>query len=228
VSPAAVAATVQVRLRDARLKELAAAREAARKASGDAEPGGMSFNVELSSPYFDGPRQMLVPHEDYADSAPGVTFSDPMMSPDRSSDASGGGEGAVSMASLSTPRGGELIGRLPLVLHPKAPGTYACNVTLRSARDVRVYRIVANVIDESTKKELEFVAPARQAVSQDIPIVNNTDVEWPMAVRRSLERGGDANALWDMGLGFGTRRISYSVCVRARVCCCGAGDADGQ
>ncbi len=72
------------------------------------------------------------------------------------------------------------MGRLPITLHPRAPGNYPTLITLRSLRDVRVLRLVATVVDETTKKHLEFVVPARQALSQDIPIVNNSDFEWPM------------------------------------------------
>jgi hypothetical protein len=91
--------------------------------------------------------------------------------------------GADSEAGLSSPRGGDLAGRLPITLHPRAPGSYPTLITLRSVRDVRVYKVVATVVDETTKKHLEFVVSARQTLSQDIPVVNNSDVEWPMVVR---------------------------------------------
>ena len=46
-----------------------------------------------------------------------------------------------------------------------------------------MYHIEATVLEESVMKTLEFVAAARQSVIQDIPIVNNTDIEWSLTAK---------------------------------------------
>ncbi|MGH0144520.1 UNVERIFIED_CONTAM: hypothetical protein FKN15_016434 [Acipenser sinensis] len=59
---------------------------------------------------------------------------------------------------------------VPLKFHSKAPGRYPCQIILHSPRDVRVYLIECVVNSEGTEAELEFVTPAHQSVTQDIPL----------------------------------------------------------
>jgi hypothetical protein len=57
-------------------------------------------------------------------------------------------------------------------------------LTLRnsSKTDIRRLRLWATVLPKVVKSTLEFRVPARQAVIQDIPIVNNTEREWAIKV----------------------------------------------
>jgi hypothetical protein len=72
-----------------------------------------------------------------------------------------------------------------LVLQPKDDGKYPCNVVLRSAIETRVYEVQLEVTSEGPERVLEFTTHARQAITQDIPIVNGTDTTW--AIRATLK-----------------------------------------
>lgn len=76
---------------------------------------------------------------------------------------------------------GEKANRLPISFAPKGPGSYHCDVALRSAYDTRVYSIDFEVSSQGLNAALDFAAPARQRITQDIPIVNSTDTDWHIA-----------------------------------------------
>ena len=61
---------------------------------------------------------------------------------------------------------------LPVLFQPKGPGHYPCQITLKSAYDIRVYQLECTVCPEGSVLELEFITPTHQPVTQDIPVVN--------------------------------------------------------
>lgn len=63
---------------------------------------------------------------------------------------------------------------LPVLFQPKGPGHYPCQITLKSAYDIRVYQLECTVCPEGSVLELEFITPTHQSVTQDIPVVNTT------------------------------------------------------
>ncbi|KAI9363918.1 hypothetical protein DFJ73DRAFT_792715 [Zopfochytrium polystomum] len=69
---------------------------------------------------------------------------------------------------------------LPVVFSPKLPGKYSCKIVLNCTElsDIRVYSIHGTAICEGSKAEFEFITPARQTITQEVPIVNKTDEEW--------------------------------------------------
>ncbi|KAJ3327773.1 Cilia- and flagella-associated protein 47 [Blyttiomyces sp. JEL0837] len=71
---------------------------------------------------------------------------------------------------------------LPVVFSPTLPGKYSCKIVLNclDAPDVRLFSIHGVAISEGSKADLDFAIPARQAVTQDIPIVNKSDDEWTL------------------------------------------------
>ncbi len=181
---------------EAKAKEAAAARARAAASGADVSAWGTTFDVELSSPYFEAPKQVFLRDEEPDGGAadplimsPGQTTEGAFTaSPVKSKSGAAGDDvtllaGPSFEASLLTPRGGDPSGLLPLVLHPKAPGVYPCKIVLRAPKDIRVYHIEATVLEENIAKTLEFVAAARQAVTQDIPIVNNTEFEWSLTAK---------------------------------------------
>ncbi|KAF0687983.1 Aste57867_20364 [Aphanomyces stellatus] len=91
----------------------------------------------------------------------------------------------ATQAKLITPRG-TLASPSTLMLdfQPRGAGLYTCKVLLRSTAtcgcDIRVYEIHAKVTDVGIKTMLEFSAPARQTIVQDIPIINPTDEPWSL------------------------------------------------
>jgi len=48
--------------------------------------------------------------------------------------------------------------------------------------DIRVYLINCTAIPEGKKAKLEFTAPSRKEIIQNIPIINNTDNSWTIKV----------------------------------------------
>ena len=66
---------------------------------------------------------------------------------------------------------------------PKEAGTYPLTVTLMpftGEPDLRIYKIEATVTTQPKETSLEFAAPARQIVVQEIPIQNNGNEEWTL------------------------------------------------
>ena len=80
-------------------------------------------------------------------------------------------------AVLATPRGamGDGQGSIMVNFQPSAAGEYPAQLVMRSPFEVRVYDFYFTVKAPSQEKALEFGAPARQTIVQDIPIVNNSD-----------------------------------------------------
>jgi len=65
---------------------------------------------------------------------------------------------------------------------PQDPGFYTARILVRFSKiDVRVFEIRATVQKPSSEKTLFFESPARQRVTQDIPIFNNSAESWILA-----------------------------------------------
>ncbi|NWH63145.1 CFA47 protein, partial [Geococcyx californianus] len=69
---------------------------------------------------------------------------------------------------------------LPIKFVPRCAGCYHCQILLKSSCDVRVYEIECVVNTSCAEAELEFLAPAYQAVIQDIPISNMSNQIWKL------------------------------------------------
>ncbi|OWZ15434.1 hypothetical protein PHMEG_00010921 [Phytophthora megakarya] len=88
---------------------------------------------------------------------------------------------------LGTPRSASAGTNSVLIdFQPKGAGRYACKLLLRSrntvcgSSDLRVYDLVAKVREPNVKTQLEFVAPARHSIVQEIPLSNPTDTAWSL------------------------------------------------
>ncbi len=88
-------------------------------------------------------------------------------------------------AVLATPRGamGDGQGSIMVNFQPSAAGEYPAQLVMRSPFEVRVYDFYFTVKAPSQEKALEFGAPARQTIVQDIPIVNNSDQDWSIGAK---------------------------------------------
>lgn len=62
---------------------------------------------------------------------------------------------------------------LPITFKATEAGHYPCQIVLTAPEDVRVYNIECTVTPEGHETELEFISPVHQAITQDIPVVNN-------------------------------------------------------
>ncbi|NWZ36731.1 CFA47 protein, partial [Brachypodius atriceps] len=66
----------------------------------------------------------------------------------------------------------------PIKFTPKYPGCYHCQIVLKSSCDIRVYEIECVVNADQADAQLEFLTPAYQAVTQEIPISNISSEDW--------------------------------------------------
>ncbi|NXH40573.1 CFA47 protein, partial [Dicaeum eximium] len=67
---------------------------------------------------------------------------------------------------------------LPIKFTPKHPGCYHCQILLKSSCDIRVYEIECVVNPDHADAQLEFLTPAYQTVTQEIPITNMSSEDW--------------------------------------------------
>ncbi|NXI08979.1 CFA47 protein, partial [Irena cyanogastra] len=66
----------------------------------------------------------------------------------------------------------------PIKFTPTGPGCYRCQIILKSSRDIRVYEIECVVNADTPDAQLEFLTPAYQTVTQEIPITNISSEDW--------------------------------------------------
>ncbi|KAG7383502.1 Cilia- and flagella-associated protein 47 [Phytophthora pseudosyringae] len=153
-----------------------------------------SFHVDFNSPYFTA-------------NVPELTLSTGTSKP---VPASGRSDGSgiessgpkvplkANQARLGTPRS-VLAGTNSVLIdfQPKGAGRYACKLLLRSrnsvcgSSDLRVYDLDAKVKEPNVKTQLEFVAPARHSIVQEIPLSNPTDTTWSL---KAIFSGGGNTA----------------------------------
>ncbi|NWH29426.1 CFA47 protein, partial [Chloropsis hardwickii] len=74
--------------------------------------------------------------------------------------------------------GGSGTVEFPIKFTPKGAGCYYCQIVLKSSCDIRVYEIECVVIADQADAQLEFVTPAYQTVTQEIPISNISSDNW--------------------------------------------------
>ncbi|TYZ60320.1 hypothetical protein PybrP1_012273 [[Pythium] brassicae (nom. inval.)] len=104
--------------------------------------------------------------------------------------ASKGGAAKANQARLLTPRSNNTAAAAPntvlLDFRPKGAGVYTCKLLLRSrhtvcgSSDLRVYDLEAKVKEPNVKTLLEFAAPARHSIVQEIPLSNPSDAAWTL------------------------------------------------
>ncbi|XP_041343867.1 cilia- and flagella-associated protein 47 [Pyrgilauda ruficollis] len=66
----------------------------------------------------------------------------------------------------------------PIKFTPKKAGCYHCQIVLKSSWDIRVYEIECVVNADQADAQLEFLTPAYQTVTQEIPITNISSGDW--------------------------------------------------
>lgn len=95
---------------------------------------------------------------------------------------------ASSIAQLAPDK----VNMLSLGFTPRQPGDYVCQVNLVSTlkTDLRALDIVVTVKPKKARISLEMTTTARNIVTQEIPITNNSDKDWNVKIR--LIQEGDA------------------------------------
>ncbi|NWS08651.1 CFA47 protein, partial [Motacilla alba] len=74
--------------------------------------------------------------------------------------------------------GGSDTVEFPIKFTPKKAGCYHCHILLKSSCDIRVYEIECVVNADQADAQLEFLTPAYQTVTQEIPISNISSEDW--------------------------------------------------
>lgn len=151
-----------------------------------------SFTVELSSPFFSGPSSFTLADAGRGSKgkAPDASQVSIVDASSRDLDMKGGKKQQQSLTSATSLT--EKTNQLQLTLNPRQPGEYSCLITLTNPKrtDIRSLEVVAQVKPKKAKMSLEMTAHAREVVTQEIPIVNNSDKEWQVKVR--LTQDGDS------------------------------------
>ncbi|XP_033113331.1 cilia- and flagella-associated protein 47-like isoform X2 [Anneissia japonica] len=132
---------------------------------------GKTFSVETSSRFFSAPSSVTMPSplELKARSAQDVMRNGEIT---KRSPAGLVGSKGVILDEGSV--------RLPIKFVPKEAGHYPCQLVLRSPKDIRVYMLECTVSPEGSAAQIEFTAPVHQSITQDIPIINQTNFDWPL------------------------------------------------
>uniref|UniRef100_A0A8C6DN97 Cilia and flagella associated protein 47 n=1 Tax=Moschus moschiferus TaxID=68415 RepID=A0A8C6DN97_MOSMO len=86
----------------------------------------------------------------------------------------------VNKSAEKTAAGGSV--PVPLRFIPLCPGRYPCKILLTSRYDVRLYCIEGVVNEERPEARFHFETPAFEAITQNIPIINETKNEWKCQV----------------------------------------------
>jgi hypothetical protein len=88
--------------------------------------------------------------------------------------------GGIGQKGNSTQALDSAVNLFEMTVNPAKPATYPCFVILKSLdrTDIRLYEFKVNAIPQKIKAQLEFKVPARGSVTQEIPIVNNSQKEW--------------------------------------------------
>ncbi|NXD19057.1 CFA47 protein, partial [Spelaeornis formosus] len=74
--------------------------------------------------------------------------------------------------------GGNDTVEFPIKFTPTRPGCYRCQIVLKSPSDIRVYEVQCVVNADQANTQLEFITPAYQTVTQEIPISNISCEDW--------------------------------------------------
>ena len=74
---------------------------------------------------------------------------------------------------------------LAIRLKPNEPGDYTTKMLLSSRNELRVYEITCTVKARQVQKGLDFKAPVRQLITQEIPIVNSSNEDWTLRAQVS-------------------------------------------
>lgn len=176
-----------------------------------------SFQIEFNSPFFTSVHQETTLSSTVnttkmqrgstssfmPDAEPATSRTDQSSAADHSGSK---GPAKANQARLLTPRSTNASVLSPnavlLDFQPKGAGVYTCKLLLRShhtvcgSSDLRVYDLEAKVKEPNVKTLLEFAAPARHSIVQEIPLSNPSDSPW--ALKASFNSSGSSSSRGSM------------------------------
>lgn len=149
------------------------------------------FEIEISHPAFSGQSNILLT-QDQPTAGGGKTSSMKEDSKGKSSTPKVGTKGGNSNGAMGANGDLAALNQFEMTVNPTKPATYPCFVILKSLdrTDIRLYEFKVNAIPQKIKAQLEFKVPARGQVTQEIPIVNNSQKEWTVTAVLDQAKGG--------------------------------------
>ncbi len=161
------------------------------KTFNNAQKKPMRFAVEFDSPFFNGPTEITVTDGKPASAAGGDRDGKKKKrkkkkgggggdDDDGAGGAGGGGEegsigsggsGANGLTDVNT-------NAVMVQFAPQQPGEYPARLVLRSDLEVRLFDVLAVVKAPQKKRLIDFEAPAREVIVQEIPIINKSTQDW--------------------------------------------------
>jgi len=147
--------------------------------------GMVRYKCMIDSPYFQGSPDVVMKGNEYTSEKKeaGTTTTGTPGSGGRPK----GGAAISKVVALEDPpaEGGEkpTSNCIALSFYPKEAGEYPCTVTIMpfsGEADMRTYKIMATVTTQPKETSLDFRAPARQNIVQEIPISNNGPEDWTL------------------------------------------------
>ena len=169
-----------------------------------------TFAVELSSPFFTGPTTLQLAEPGKGSKGKGALDTSLVTATDVSLREEAKGKKKQQQSLTSATSLTEKINQLVLTLTPRQPGEYPCIITLTNPRksDIRSLEVIAQIKPKKAKMTIEMHTFARETVTQEIPIVNNSDKEWQVKVRLTQE-----NDYFSVTKDFIVRKKSTADCV---------------
>lgn len=173
-----------------------------------------SFQAEFNSPFFTSAHQEMTLSSTanttktqrssasslMPDTEPATSRTDQSSGTDCSGGGASKGPAKANQARLLTPRSNNTTVVSPnavlIDFQPKGAGVYTCKLLLRShhticgSNDLRVYDLEAKVKEPNVKTLLEFAAPARHIIVQEIPLSNPSDSPWSLKASFSSSSSG--------------------------------------
>ena len=137
---------------------------------------GHRYAIAYGSPFWSGPREL---------SHGGSGGGDKKDKKEEAAKEGGEEEKARAAKGKDKPRK-DAVG-FSLAFNPKGPGLYPAKLVFASSYDVRVLELEGRCRSPGTKAELEFICPARQQITQDIPITNKSENDWVISSALSGE-----------------------------------------
>jgi hypothetical protein len=169
-----MASNIRTRMRNVLMSFLAPA--------GPEETNGLvRYRCTMDSPFFQGSPDVIMKGNEFA-----ATLGGGSKSGTPSTGRRGGGGGSGSKTATLEDNVGEkpLSNFIALNFYPKEAGDYSCTVMMMpftGEPDLRIYTISSKVVTAPKETSLDFRAPARQVITQDIPISNNGAEDWTLS-----------------------------------------------
>ena len=137
------------------------------------------FAVEIASPYFNAHKEMSFVSDYVSPNPSSMALTRPgtkRLKVNRTA--------VEDISAADIAQGGTfMLNAVVFSFFPEKAGTYRSRVIAFSKEndlDVRILELVANVTAPVTSTLFEFKGPAKQKLTQDIPIVNESDKDWTL------------------------------------------------